>query len=150
MLTTKLDLIPTLRMSGFIPLFPHTPSLPGEGQLYVNKLLIFIRLVLLSSVGLTLRIVMFMWVIHNSKGAFGCVWGSVLVAQKIQSLITATHLQMAHSETHCADCRLPLKCDGTRTETRFRLSTKRTSSFKSAAGDVSSVDYWQPRCAHQR
>ena len=42
-----------------------------------------------------------------------------------------------------------LKCDGTRTETRFRLSAKRTSPFKSA-GDVSSVDYWQPRCAHQR
>jgi len=43
-----------------------------------------------------------------------------------------------------------LKCDGTRAETRFRLSTKRTSPFKSAAGGVSSVDYWQPRCAHQR
>ena len=42
-----------------------------------------------------------------------------------------------------------LKCDGTRTETRFRLSAKRTGPFKSAGG-VSSVDYWQPRCAHQR
>jgi hypothetical protein len=45
--------------------------------------------------------------------------------------------------------RLRLKCDGTRTETRFRLSAKRTSPFKSAGG-VSSVDFWQPRCAHQR
>jgi len=45
--------------------------------------------------------------------------------------------------------RLSLKCDGTRAETRFRLSAKRTSPFKSAGG-VSSVDYWQPRCAHQR
>ena len=45
--------------------------------------------------------------------------------------------------------RLRLKCDGTRAETRFRLSAKRTSPFKSAGG-VSSVDYWQPRCAHQR
>jgi hypothetical protein len=44
--------------------------------------------------------------------------------------------------------RLRLKCDGTRAETRFRLSAKRTSPFKSAGG-VSSVDYWQPRCAHQ-
>jgi len=34
-----------------------------------------------------------------------------------------------------------LKCDGTREETRFCLSAKRTSPFKSA-GDVSSVDYW--------
>jgi len=33
--------------------------------------------------------------------------------------------------------RLRLKCDGTRAETRFRLSAKRTSPFKS------------PRCAHQ-
>jgi len=42
-----------------------------------------------------------------------------------------------------------LECDGTRAETRFLLSTKRTSPFKSAGG-VSSVDYWQPSCAHQR
>ena len=46
-------------------------------------------------------------------------------------------------------CTLRLKCDGTRAETRFRLLAKRTSPFKSAEG-VSSVDYWQPRCAHQR
>ena len=30
--------------------------------------------------------------------------------------------------------RLRLKCDGTRAETRFRLSAKRTSPFKSAWG----------------
>ena len=42
-----------------------------------------------------------------------------------------------------------LKCDGTRAETRSRLSAKWTSPFKSAGG-VSSVDYWQPRCAHER
>ena len=86
--------------------------------------------------------------------------------------------------------RARLKCDGTRAETRFSLSAKRTSPFKSAggrqfsrllaaelcasavvmldtpcsevvwrvlathciyiSGAVSSVDYWQPRCAHQR
>ena len=45
--------------------------------------------------------------------------------------------------------RLRLKCDGTRTETRFRLSAKRASPFKSAGG-VSYIDYWQPRCVHQR
>ena len=32
--------------------------------------------------------------------------------------------------------RLRLKCDGTRTETRFRLSAKRTSPFKSAGTSV--------------
>ena len=31
-------------------------------------------------------------------------------------------------------CRLRLKCDGTRAETRFRLSAKRTSQLKSEAG----------------
>jgi hypothetical protein len=33
-------------------------------------------------------------------------------------------------------CRLYLKCDGTRAETRFRLSAKRTSIFKSAGASV--------------
>ena len=37
-----------------------------------------------------------------------------------------------------------LKCDGTRAKTRFRLSAKQTSPFKSAGG-VSSVDYWHSR-----
>jgi hypothetical protein len=36
-------------------------------------------------------------------------------------------------------CRLRLKCDGTRTETRFRLSAKRTSPFKSAGASVQST-----------
>jgi len=42
-----------------------------------------------------------------------------------------------------------LKCDGTRAETRFGLSVKRTNPFKSARG-LNSVDCWQPSCAHQR
>ena len=35
--------------------------------------------------------------------------------------------------------RLRLKCDGTRAETRFRLSAKRTSPFKSARASVRST-----------
>jgi len=35
--------------------------------------------------------------------------------------------------------RLRLKCDGTRTETRFRLSAKRTSTLKSAGASVQST-----------
>jgi len=35
--------------------------------------------------------------------------------------------------------RLRLKCDGTRAETRFRLSAKRTSPFKSAGAPVQST-----------
>jgi hypothetical protein len=37
-----------------------------------------------------------------------------------------------------ARCRLRLKCDGTRAETRFRLSAKRTSPFKLAGASVQS------------
>ena len=46
--------------------------------------------------------------------------------------------------------RARLKRDGTRAETRFGLSAKRASTFKSAGGGVSSVDYWQSRSADQR
>jgi len=35
--------------------------------------------------------------------------------------------------------RLRLKCDGTRAETRFRLSAKRTTQFKSAGASVQST-----------
>ena len=49
-------------------------------------------------------------------------------------------------ETAPSSCQL--KCDGTCAETRVRLSTKRTSPFKSAGGagrGGSSVDYWHSR-----
>ena len=61
-----------------------------------------------------------------------------------------SRLRVKEGPTGCGRVagRLRLKCDGTRAETRFRLSAKRTSLFKPAGG-VSSVDYWQ-RCAHQR
>jgi hypothetical protein len=49
-----------------------------------------------------------------------------------------------------ASGRARLKRDGTCAETRFCLSAERTSPFESAEGGVSSVDCWQPRCAHQR
>jgi len=42
-----------------------------------------------------------------------------------------------------------LKCDGTRAKTRFRPSANGRVRLKSAGG-LSSVDYWQPSCAHQR
>jgi len=40
---------------------------------------------------------------------------------------------------HLYGGRLHLKCDGTREETRFRLSPKRTSPFKSAGASVQST-----------
>ena len=55
-------------------------------------------------------------------------------------------LAQRHNETcylaaarHKFYSRLRLKCGGTRTETRFRLSAKRTSPFKSAGASVQST-----------
>ena len=43
--------------------------------------------------------------------------------------------QSAVPHSVSCDCGLRLKCDGTRAETRFRLSAKRMSPFKSARGE---------------
>jgi hypothetical protein len=69
--------------------------------------------------------------------------------------ITRVHPNTSLSHETCSDCtvgstfmpitslllycRLRLKCDGTRAETRFRLSAKRTSPFKSAGESVQST-----------
>jgi len=50
---------------------------------------------------------------------------------------------------HKASSTVRLKRDGKHAETRYRLSVKWTSPFKSAGG-VSSDDYWQQTCANQR
>ena len=71
-----------------------------------------------------------------------CVWCVALVIQ-----YTMRMRSTAICGVSC--CRPRLKRDGTRAETRFRLSAKRSSPFKSA-GVVSLVDCWQPRCEHQR
>jgi hypothetical protein len=47
--------------------------------------------------------------------------------------------QLETKVSHSNVCRLRLKCDGTRAETRFRLSEKRTSPFKSAGASVQST-----------
>jgi hypothetical protein len=44
-----------------------------------------------------------------------------------------------HTKFHCRCGRLRLKCVGTRAETRFRLSAKGTSPFKSAGASVQST-----------
>ena len=65
---------------------------------------------------------------------------------RVQMILCA----MLHGIAHSIICRLLLKCDGTRAETRFCISAKRTSPFKSARGEgFSSVDCWQASCAHQ-
>jgi len=52
------------------------------------------------------------------------------------------HLSLTHTQFQGSTNvvgRLRLKCDGTRAETRFRLSAKRTSPFKSAEESVQST-----------
>jgi len=59
------------------------------------------------------------------------------------------HIELSSAQTdpalptqhafHSLCCGLRLKCDGTRAETRFRLSVKRTSPFKSAGASVQST-----------
>jgi hypothetical protein len=67
---------------------------------------------------------------------------ALTLSSAVRTLITSK------PSAYCKVGRLRLKCDGTRAETRFHLSTKRTSPFKSARG-VSSVHYWQASCTHQ-
>ena len=50
-------------------------------------------------------------------------------------IFSAKHM----SPQTCQYSRLHLKCDGTRAETRFRLSAKRTSPFKSVGASVCST-----------
>jgi hypothetical protein len=49
------------------------------------------------------------------------------------------HISFYHPEAHNMFIRGQFKCDGTRTETRFRLSAKRTSPLKSAGVFVQST-----------
>jgi hypothetical protein len=82
-------------------------------------------------------------------------WCSIEIEYRYGAAIFRSDVGCAH-HLHPDACellqqmgRLRLKCDGPRAETGFRLSAKRTSSFKSARTSVQS-NYWQPRCAHQR
>ena len=53
---------------------------------------------------------------------------------------SATRTTIKHlSKSYNDGGRMRLKCDGTRAETRFRLSVKRTSPFKSAGASVLST-----------
>jgi hypothetical protein len=87
-------------------------------------------IIYVQQVGVTARNIM---VVMKSRGTYDQV-GTVSMTFSDKKLLVG---------------RSQLKCEGTRAEIRFRLSAKRTSPFKSAGG-VSSVDYWEPRCAHQQ
>jgi len=58
------------------------------------------------------------------------IWYNVTVSKNCM------HSSCSWKQIYCRPC---LKCDGTRTETRFLLSAKRTSPFKSAGASVQST-----------
>jgi len=58
---------------------------------------------------------------------------------KLHSLYSLMSLRRQTCLSVTNSCRLILKCDGKRTETRFCLSAKRTSPFKSAGASVQST-----------
>jgi hypothetical protein len=72
---------------------------------------------------------------HRRFGAGGFGFQTPVVARFSGPIHTSHETQPAS----CAMGRLHLKCDGTRAETRFRLSAKRTSPFKSAETSVQST-----------
>jgi hypothetical protein len=51
------------------------------------------------------------------------------------AMFVPQHMLLCYAD-RCLGGRLRLKCDGTRAETRFRLSAKRTSPFKSVGTSV--------------
>jgi hypothetical protein len=72
--------------------------------------------------------------------AFKCLQLAVLSQKKIMTGPWNFKFMTTRVWTVCFLCsRLRLKCDGTRAETRFRLSAKRTSPFKSVGASVQST-----------
>jgi hypothetical protein len=59
--------------------------------------------------------------------------------QKCVGTSFLSHASYLSCSTHPPAGRLRLKCDGTRAETRFHLSAKRTSLFKSTGASVQST-----------
>ena len=74
----------------------------------------------------------------SSKYYIMCVCVCVCVSAALD-IQPAKYTRCITLASHQSGCRLRLKCDGTRAETRFRLSKKRTSPFKSAGASVQST-----------
>ena len=64
---------------------------------------------------------------------------SCISAMQRESIFTFPLQQRLRERAKSLRHRLRLQCDGTRTETRFRLSAKRSSPFKSAGASVQST-----------
>jgi len=134
------------------PFWQQTPLFYCAGCHFDNKVLFSIILDAILTTNVLFSIVLD--AILTTKSFFLLYWtpfwqqtSSFLLCwtpfwqQTLWNIITSTAVRNRRGQ---------LKCNGTRAEIRLRLSAKRTSPFKSAGGSLSSVDYWQPRCAHQR
>jgi hypothetical protein len=80
--------------------------------------------------------------LHILVGPCWCVYVALFGSRQCNihtSTRTYQYMQPHHHHLITHWWRLRLKCDGTRAETRFRLSTKRTSPFKSAVASVQST-----------
>jgi hypothetical protein len=81
----------------------------------------------------------------NNAGTLSLVHFRALVLRCVQHSKNETRSSSHHMTIRVPTSqsrvtgRLCLKCDGTRAETRFRLSVKRTSPFKSAGASVQST-----------
>jgi len=62
-----------------------------------------------------------------------------IYAPDMPSRLKKGQLYLFYRHLYGTHCRLRLKCDGTRAETRFRLSAKRSNPFKSAGESVQST-----------
>ena len=66
-------------------------------------------------------------------------FGSTTSRDRKLSVLYSARTDCGTRQASYSGCRLRLKCDGTRAETTFRLSAKRTSPFKSAGASVQST-----------
>ena len=71
--------------------------------------------------------------------SFCAWWTVVLIAWSLMEFTEKLSHLRAPICIKFGACRSQLKCDGTRAETRFRLSAKRTSPYKSAGSSVQST-----------
>jgi hypothetical protein len=69
---------------------------------------------------------------------FMFLYSGLKASESVVYTFCISHKGSLYSDNTVAS-RLCLKCDGTRTETRFRLSAKRTRPFKSAGASVHST-----------
>ena len=137
-LTTHLHLVPMLRKSVAVPLIPIYALMTWTGEKFTFsccKLSYVKRNQLLCTWALSYRCWWF------SRCCLCALWSRQLrgVCCGEETFCRYAQVTKLKSWFFWNGGRLRLKCDGTRAETRFRLSEKRTSPFKSARASVQST-----------